>query len=98
MTETPARIVSSQCRASSEIKCGNFGCSGSRFSEKPKLFGKSVETNPAGRFRPGNIIIFYQIPDTLPRIAGEIGLEHNKRRRGQSRRVLLCLSIDTGAR
>lgn len=98
MTETPARIVSSRYRASSEIKCGNFGCSGSRFSEKPKLFGKSVETNPAGRFRPGNIIIFYQIPDTLPRIAGEIGLEHNKQRRGQSRRVLLCLSIGTGAR
>ena len=98
MTETLARIVSSRYRASSEIKCGNFGCSGSRFSEKPKLFGKSVETNPAGRFRPGNIIIFYQIPDTLPRIAGEIGLEHNKRRQGQSRRVLLCLSIDTGAR
>ena len=88
MTETLARIVSSQCRASSEIKWGNFECSGSRFSGKPKLFGKSVETNPAGRFRPGNIIIFYQIPDTLPRIAREIGLEHNKRRRGQSRWVV----------
>lgn len=98
MTETPARIVSSRYRASSEIKCGNFGCSGSRFSEKPKLFGKSVETNPAGRFRPGNIIIFYQIPDTLPRIAGEIGLGHNKRPREQSRGMACAVETCTGAR